>query len=260
MRQPDPGSGARDPASGCGGALAREQVRAAMWIKICGNTNLEDARFAAECGANAVGFVFAPSPRQVEADLVRQITESCPGSWRSTAFSWTQVSTRLCRPSAACGLTGVQLHRSSDALLPSRLREHFASFQAGSASCAFCTIKTQEFEQQLTELGRNDALDGVLVDSSTARAVGGTGTSFNWLGAQSSFLRAAPHLRLIAAGGLAPENVKQAIQILAALGSRRGERRRERAGQEGSRAGAGLHPVGAASGSGDRLRRRIQQA
>jgi len=70
------------------------------------------------------------------------------------------------------------------------------------------------FDQQLSELGRNDALDGVLVDSSTARAVGGTGTSFNWLQAQSSFLRAAPHLRLIAAGGLSPENVKQAIQIL----------------------------------------------
>jgi phosphoribosylanthranilate isomerase len=53
-----------------------------------------------------------------------------------------------------------------------------------------------------------------LVDSSTARAVGGTGTSFDWLAAQSSFLRAAPHLRLIAAGGLAPENVKQAIHSL----------------------------------------------
>ena len=52
------------------------------------------------------------------------------------------------------------------------------------------------------------------MDSSTQRAVGGTGTSFNWLGARSSFLQAAPHLRLIAAGGLAPENVKQAIQIL----------------------------------------------
>jgi phosphoribosylanthranilate isomerase len=52
------------------------------------------------------------------------------------------------------------------------------------------------------------------VDSSTERAVGGTGTSFNWLQARESFLRTAPHLRLIAAGGLSPENVKQAIQIL----------------------------------------------
>jgi phosphoribosylanthranilate isomerase len=70
------------------------------------------------------------------------------------------------------------------------------------------------FDQQLRELGGNDALDGVLVDSSTTRALGGTGTTFNWLQARNSFLRAAPHLRLIAAGGLSPENVKQAIQIL----------------------------------------------
>ena len=70
----------------------------------------------------------------------------------------------------------------------------------------------QDFEQQLSRWADDE--DAVLVDSSTAQAVGGTGTSYNWLEAQSIFLRAAPHLRLIVAGGLAPENVKQAIQIL----------------------------------------------
>jgi phosphoribosylanthranilate isomerase len=53
-----------------------------------------------------------------------------------------------------------------------------------------------------------------LIDSSTSRAVGGTGTRFNWLEARNSFLRVAPDLKLIAAGGLAPENVKQAIETL----------------------------------------------
>jgi phosphoribosylanthranilate isomerase len=66
----------------------------------------------------------------------------------------------------------------------------------------------------LTELSGDDSLDGVLVDSSSERAVGGTGTSFNWQGARNRFLQAAPHLRLIAAGGLGPENVKQAIHVL----------------------------------------------
>ncbi len=74
--------------------------------------------------------------------------------------------------------------------------------------------KEQEFEQQLSELSRNDLWTEYWWTLRRQRAVGGTGTSFNWLGARSSFLQAAPHLRLIAAGGLAPENVKQAIQIL----------------------------------------------
>ena len=71
----------------------------------------------------------------------------------------------------------------------------------------------QDFEQQLTELSRK--ADAVLVDSSSRREPwAAPAPAYNWLEARSSFLRAAPHLRLIAAGGLAPENVKQAIQIL----------------------------------------------
>ena len=49
-----------------------------MWIKICANTNLADAQLAAELGADAVGFVFAPSKRQVTAAEVAQITPHLP--------------------------------------------------------------------------------------------------------------------------------------------------------------------------------------
>jgi phosphoribosylanthranilate isomerase len=185
-----------------------------MWIKICGNTSLEDARFAAECGAHAVGFVFAPSPRQVEAKLARQITEKLPRQVEKYGVFVDAGFDEIVSTVAAAGLTGVQLHRSSDALLPFRLRQHFAQFPARLGILRVLHYKEQEFEGQLTELSRNDSLDGVLVDSSSQRAVGGTGTSFNWLGARNSFLQAAPHLRLIAAGGLAPENVMQAIQVL----------------------------------------------
>ncbi len=185
-----------------------------MWIKICGNTSLEDARFAAESGADAVGFVFAPSPRQVEAKLVRQITEKLPRQVEKYGVFVDAGFDEIVSTVAAAGLTGVQLHHSSDALLPSRLRQHFAQFPARLGILRVLHYKEQEFQTQLSELGGNDFVDGVLVDSSSPRAVGGTGTSFNWFGAQSSFLHAAPHLRLIAAGGLAPENVKQAIQVL----------------------------------------------
>jgi phosphoribosylanthranilate isomerase len=185
-----------------------------MWIKICGNTSLEDARFAAECGAHAVGFVFAPSPRQVRASLVSKITQQLPPQLEKYGVFVDADFDEIVSTVTACGLTGVQIHRSSDALLPLRLRQHFAQFPGRIGILRVLHYKNQGFEQQLTELSRNEALDGVLVDSSTERAAGGTGTSFNWLEARNSFLRTTPHLRLIAAGGLAPENVKQAIQIL----------------------------------------------
>jgi phosphoribosylanthranilate isomerase len=185
-----------------------------MWIKICGNTSLEDARFAAECGAHAVGFVFAPSPRQVGAGLVSRITQQLPPQLEKYGVFVDADFDEIVSTVTACGLTGVQIHRSSDGLLPLHLRQHFAQFPGRFGILRVLHYKNQGFEQQLTELGRNDALDGVLVDSSMERALGGTGTSFNWLEARNSFLRTTPHLRLIAAGGLAPENVKQAIQIL----------------------------------------------
>jgi phosphoribosylanthranilate isomerase len=187
-----------------------------MWIKICGNTSLEDALFAAECGADAVGFIFAPSPRQVEPNLVSKITQQLPAQLEKYGVFVDAQFDQIVSTVAECGLTGVQIHRSSDESLLSRLRLHFAHLPRRINILRVLHYKDHDpvFDQQLAELSRHDALDGVLVDSSTMRAVGGTGTTFNWLEARNSFLRAAPHLRLIAAGGLAPENVKQAIQIL----------------------------------------------
>jgi phosphoribosylanthranilate isomerase len=178
-----------------------------MWIKICGNTTLEDAQFAAESGADAVGFVFAPSPRQVNAGQVRRITEKLPEQVEKYGVFVDAGFDEIVSTVIACGLTGVQLHRTSDPHLPARLQQHFPG---GLAIVSVLHFNDQDFEHQLTNLSHNDA---VLVDSSTPRAIGGTGTTFNWSKAKT-LLRVAPHLRLIVAGGLAPENVKQAIEML----------------------------------------------
>src|SRR6202012_4874814 len=96
-----------------------------MWIKICGNTNLEDARYAAECGADAVGFVFSSTPRRVDADQVRQITSRLPSQLETYGVFVDAEFDEIATTISGCGLTGVQLHRSTDELLPVRLRSQF---------------------------------------------------------------------------------------------------------------------------------------
>jgi phosphoribosylanthranilate isomerase len=157
--------------------------------------------------------VFAPSPRQVEPNLVSKITPQLPPQLEKFGVFVDAGFDEIVSTVSACNLTGVQIHRSSDESLPSRLRRHF-SRRISILRVLHYKDHDSIFDQELSELDGNDALDGVLVDSSTKRAVGGTGITFNWLQARTSFLRAAPHLRLIAAGGLSPENVRQAIQTL----------------------------------------------
>ncbi len=157
------------------------------------------------------GFIFARSPRQVNADQVRRITGKLPQHVEKYGVFVDAGFDEIVSTVTESGLTGVQLHRTSDPLMPLRLREHF---QTNLAIVSVLHYKDETFELQLAGLSKDDALDAVLVDSSSARAVGGTGTSFDWDKARSAFLRSAPNLKLIAAGGLASENVKQAIETL----------------------------------------------
>src|ERR1700756_131403 len=97
----------------------------AIWIKICANTTLEDALLAADAGADAVGFVFAPSPRRVTVEQVAAITLKLPsliekiGVFVDSSFDEIETAVR------DCGLTGVQLHFETEPDLPRKLRQRF---------------------------------------------------------------------------------------------------------------------------------------
>src|ERR1039458_4216059 len=91
-----------------------------LWIKICGNTSLEDALLAAEAGADAVGFVLAPSPRRVTPAQVAAIVPHLPatlekiGVFVDAPFEEIEATVR------AAALSGVQLHFNAAPDLPDR--------------------------------------------------------------------------------------------------------------------------------------------
>lgn len=186
-----------------------------MWIKICGNTSLEDAQLAVDAGADAVGFVFAESPRRVTRSQVTEIAPLLPKNIEKYGVFVDPNFEEVVEAVTECGLTGVQLHTTSDPGLPLRLREHFEEIPTrGRLGILRVIHYASDFDRQLEELRHGYAIDGVLIDSRTAKAIGGTGVAFDWRAAQTSFLHTAPHLRLIVAGGLRPENVADAIYTL----------------------------------------------
>ena len=98
-----------------------------MWVKICGNTSLEDAQFAAHAGANAVGFVFAPSPRHVTSEQVAAITPHLPTNLEKIGVFVEADLVAIAATVERCGLTGVQLHAADQPDLIAELRARFGA-------------------------------------------------------------------------------------------------------------------------------------
>ena len=202
-----------------------------LWVKICGNTSLEDALLAAEAGADALGFVFAPSPRRVSAAQVAAIVAKLPEAVEKIGVFVDAGIEEIASAVADCGLTGVQLHFDAPPELPAGLRARFGpglrilrvvhldaerteSFVSGHGSS-----RTEEAAENAGALApepffSDPNIDAVLVDSRTATATGGTGRSFDWEQAARTIFRDTHRCKLIAAGGLTPANVAEAIATL----------------------------------------------
>ena len=181
-----------------------------MWVKICANTSLEDAQLAAQAGADAVGFVFAPSPRRVTAAQVAEITPHLPATVEKIGVFVDAGLDEICSTVRACGLTGVQVHSNANPDLIKELRARLGA--------AMRIIRVVHFSPdaaaEIREIVADSNIDAVLVDSRTANAVGGTGTAFNWADARATIFGHPGAAKLIAAGGLTPANVGEAITTL----------------------------------------------
>jgi phosphoribosylanthranilate isomerase len=180
-----------------------------LWIKICANTSLEDALLAAKAGADAIGFVFAPSPRRVTPAQVAEIVPHLPVSLEKIGVFVDASFDEIAPTVEMCGLTGVQLHFDAAPALAAELRARFGA--------QLRILGVLHFGAHATAAAMDGAdpnVDAILIDSRSATVVGGTGLRFDWSVASKTLFQNAEERKLLAAGGLTPENVGEAIAML----------------------------------------------
>jgi phosphoribosylanthranilate isomerase len=189
------------------------------WIKICGTTNRDDALAAVDAGADAVGFVFAQSPRRVEPETAQEIAAKLPQAVDRVGVFCNESAERIGAIARQAGLTIIQLHGDET---PAFARSLFGGgnrlrvFKAVSMSPGVVSV--------LREFAVAGTVDGLLLDSAVLRAAcmgqgtelvrGGTGITFDWKRAADFVPEIAERTRVILAGGLTPANVAEAVRLL----------------------------------------------
>jgi phosphoribosylanthranilate isomerase len=178
------------------------------WIKICGTTNLEDALASVEAGADALGFIFTDSPRRITPEAAREIVANLPDSVQKIGVFVNASRERVHSIVSKVGLTGVQLHGTENEQYVDDLCRGWNDTKTRKHKVRVIKAVPVRpgFENTLRALSKS--LDLFLLDS----GAGGTGQSFDAKAALAG-LKKAP-VRFIAAGGLRPENVSEAIQVL----------------------------------------------
>ena len=165
-----------------------------MWIKICGITRLQDAVSAARFGADAVGFVFADSPRRVTPKQARKITKAMPAGPERVGVFVNRPLDEIEEIIDYCDLDLVQLHGHEDP--------------------AYCSMLGGRVIKALRVTGNTDLVEvykyycrAVLLDGYENTSCGAAGNGFDWR--MVGVIDAGRPI--IVAGGLTHENVGKAI-------------------------------------------------
>ena len=166
-----------------------------LFVKICGITSEADALLAVGMGANAVGFVFAPSPRQMSPTAVADIVKRLPHGIVTVGVFRDEARQRVVDIADQIGLGAVQLHGvesiEDTQWVHSRTRWTIKAFPAGHRNI-----------ERFGEYGAQT----LLIDGANP----GSGELFDWRLAEG----VVDPTRLIVSGGLRPENVRAAIEHL----------------------------------------------
>jgi phosphoribosylanthranilate isomerase len=163
-----------------------------MFVKVCGTTSEEDALLAVAMGADAVGFIFAPSPRQVSPSTVADIVKRLPPEIVTVGVFRDEAPARVVEIVNRAALKGAQLHGHESPEEARWVRDRvpflIQAFAAGNAAIT---------------RARSYGADAIMIDAPSP----GSGQVFDWRLADG----APDGERLILAGGLNPDNVADAI-------------------------------------------------
>jgi phosphoribosylanthranilate isomerase len=173
-------------------------------VKICGITNAGDARVAADAGADAVGLIFAESPRRVSIEEARRISTVLPENIIRVGVFVDEKPAEVLTISREVGLDLAQLHGDETP-------EAVTAVWEGGVK-VMKAIRVSD-ASSLQALDRYEA-DLILLDSYSKKARGGTGERFDWGLANSLTGRD----NIVVSGGLGPENVREAIEFFEPYG------------------------------------------
>jgi phosphoribosylanthranilate isomerase len=170
-----------------------------MLVKICGITSDEMARQATEAGADMIGFVFAPSKRKIALKEAVTIARTLSPKVKTVGVFVNESAEKMQEISDLIGLDYIQLHGEESSAIIKKL--HTRIIKAFPADRLY----------SITEESRH--YDFCLIDSPAGKNRGGNGKTFDWEKAKN-----LPKKNIILAGGLTPENVQQAIDIVQPAG------------------------------------------
>lgn len=170
-----------------------------MLVKICGITNESDALLSVALGADALGFVFAPSRRQVSKDLVKDIVRQLPSDTVTLGLFVNERPESVVRTVHEIGLTGAQLHGSEGPDAVNHVSSRVPLVLKAFAGTVPSLSRISDYQ-----------VNAVIMDSSSP----GFGMPFDW----SEIEGLSSKVRLILAGGLRADNVEEAIRVVRPFG------------------------------------------
>lgn len=172
-------------------------------VKICGITNAEDAKNAVALSADALGFIFAESPRKITEIEARAIVKSLPPFVSCVGLFVNQPVERVKDVCEFCGIHTVQLHGDEPP-------EYLYGLTGYKIIKAF-RVRDRSVLDTLKEYSGSPLVMGTafLLDGYAAGKMGGSGTLFPW----EIAMEAKRFGQIIVAGGLTPENVADAVTI-----------------------------------------------